>query len=113
MNHTSSADFAGSEMPYLLNAITRNVYVVDGTRFWYEMRYSWMAPPSVFVSVFHLSSSTADNENDNLIGRYYFSFKKSVRLRRGKSNSKKRLARLKVNAICTLKIITRTCTTYD
>ena len=32
--HTSSADFAGSEMPYLLNAITRNVYVVDGTRFW-------------------------------------------------------------------------------
>ena len=38
--HTSSADLAGSEMPYLLNAITRNVYVVDGTRFWYEMRYS-------------------------------------------------------------------------
>ena len=31
--HTSSADLAGSEMPYLLNAITRNVYVVDGTRF--------------------------------------------------------------------------------
>ena len=100
-------------MPYLLNAITRNVYVVDGTRFWYEMRYSCMAPPSVFVSVFHLSSSTADNENENLIAsaRYYYSFKKAVRLRRGKSNSKKRLVRLKVNTI--LKIITRTCTAYD
>ncbi len=30
---------------------------MEGTRFWYEIVYSWMAPPSVLASVFHLSSS--------------------------------------------------------
>ena len=54
---TSSCDSAGYEMLYLLYAITRNKYVDSGTKFWYDIVYSWTAPSSVLASIFHLSSS--------------------------------------------------------
>ena len=54
---TSSSELQGGDIPYSLYAMTRKEQVVSGTRFWKGTVYSWMAPPSVRLYSFHLSSS--------------------------------------------------------